>query len=305
MAKRRSKKKKTPGFLSRLVTFVVGLFVEERFAGLRKIVLVVIPFLMLIAGAVWGMAKLEGYVKYVAHDRGIPVEVCFVGEKPAWATDALIEKINASCKIGSDVFLLEESLVKELWANLSQNPWVESISQVRKCYSGKIEIDYKLREPIAVIIRDDVTRYLDAEGVVLDCVAVQKHLIRIDGSYQAVPLPGHKIMQDDVMAALKILSRIAYIDGELQDESERIWTELARIDISNYQGRNDSGKSHINLFTHKNTEIRWGVQIGSEVGNLEAEDKDKLTKLFTCYTIYGTLDISSAGIELRPRLYNN
>ncbi len=302
MAKRKRKKKKAPGIFSRSFGFVVSLFVDERFHGLRKLTIVGVPFALLLVGMVMGMSKLEGYVKGVAAERNIPLQLAFVGEKPNWVTDSLLEQINLSCAVKSDDFLLDDDLVKKAWVSLQSNPWVESVNHVRKCYSGVIEIDYKLREPIAEVVRGNDIRFLDANGVVMDYAPIQRHLIRIEGSYQAVPMPGLAIKQLDVLAALTILDKIKIIDNSLKSSSDRIWSELAYIDISNYEGRVDNSKSHINLFTHKNTEIRWGADINNSTKEYEADQRNKLLKLYCCYRDYGTLDISSAGIELRDHL---
>ncbi len=302
MAKRKRKKKNTPGFLSKLIGFIVALFIGERFTALRKLVMVLVPLAAIGYGVVFGMSIMERYVKNMAMEQAIALEVSFVGEKPYWATDKLIEQVNLSSKISSDDFLLDKNLVKNIWTNLQNNPWVESVTRVRKRYGGIIEIDYKLREPIAEVVRNNEIRYIDAKGVVIDYAPIQKHLVRIEGSYQAIPLPGLTIRQADILAALDILDKIKIIDDSLEKNSDKIWTELAYIDISNFEGRVNNARSHINLFTHKKTEIRWGAAIKKDIENFETEPSVKLLRLYRDYRDYGTLDISSAGIELRDHM---
>ena len=295
MAKRKSrKKKKNPGIFSK----IVGLFVDERFAPLRKMVVVVVPLSIFLVGVVMGMGHLESYVKNVAANRDIKLELVFVGDKPGWATDQLLEKVNLSTGISSDDYLLDDALIKTAWKNLQENPWVASVNLVRKCYSGEIMVDYTLREPVAEIIRGNDIRYIDVNGVVLDYAPVQKHMVKVEGSYQAVPKPGLVIKQEDVCAALDILSKIKLVD-ESMDDADTIWPEISYIDVSNYNGRENPNVSHINLYTHKNTQIRWGAAVGREKAYWEADTPTKLARLYRDYRDYGTLDISSSGIELR------
>ncbi len=296
MAKRKTKKKKKGPSLWRRV---LGVFIDEQFAPLRKMVIVGIPVCLLIAGAVVGMSRLEGYVKNVAAVRDIPLTVSYVGDKPLWATDELIKTINFSTGIKSDDYLLDDELVKRVWDRLQNNCWVAQVNAVRKTYSGQIMVDYSLREPIAELVRGNDIRFIDLEGMVMSYVPIQKHLVRIDGSRQSVPVPGTIVKYEDIKAALEILGKIQLVDKSLSGGTEAIWPELASINVANYGGRENEDSSHINLYTNKSTEIRWGVAVGRENAYWEADFPTKITRLYRDYRDYGTLDINSSGIDLR------
>lgn len=299
MAKRKIKKKKGPSALRR----VWSLLVDESFASLRKIVIIVIPVGLLVAGSVVGMSRLEVYVKNVATSQNIPIKVTFKGEKPLWATDELVKSVNQSCGVRPDAKLLDDDLAKQIWDSLSANSWVSEVKSVRKCYGGEIQVEYSLREPLAVMVSGNETRYIDEHGMVMSYAPVEKHLVRIDGTRQAVPIPGRVVNHEDIKAALDILHKIELVDKSLSGSIESVLPELARINISNFGGRVDPNKSHINLYTIKNTEIRWGAAIQREVEEYEGDFKTKITKLYRDYRDYGTLDSRATGIDLRDPVH--
>ena len=294
MARKKTKKSKTNIFNG-----IKSIFVGAPFVLVRKFLIIFLPSVIVLTGITAGLRYLERYVKDVAVNRKISIELEFVGKKPVWASPELISEINISSGISSDDFLLDDELVKRAYKSVSENPWVASINSVRKCYSGIIQLDYSLREPVAKIIRADNIYFIDSECVVIPYAPVDKHLVCIEGSRQAIPKPGLTIKQADIIAALDILKKIEFVDKNLSSDSDAIWTELSVIDISNFEGRKDSSKSHINMYTHKDTEIRWGAAVGREKAYWEADFTTKLTRLYRDFRDYGTLDINTSGIELR------
>ena len=294
-----ARKKKTKKKNKNVFGGIKAVFTGDNFVLLRKFVFIMVPVFIGIAGVAAGLGYLEGYVKNVASERNINLELEFTGEKPYWASSDLISEINISSGICADDFLLDDDLVKQAYEALSSNPWVMSINTVRKCYSGAIQFDYTLREPVANIAKGNQIYYLDADGVVMPYSPVDKHLVRIEGSYHALPKAGTAVKQTDVLAALEILKNIQEVDNNLSNETDMIWSEFAVIDVSNFEGRKDPNKSHINLYTHKNTEIRWGAAINREISEFEANKKIKLTRLYQTYRYYGTLDINTSGLDLR------
>ena len=295
MARKKTKKKKKSNFM----VYVKSFFVSERFILLRKFVIVIVPLFIMLAAVAAGLGYLEGYVKNVAAGRKINVELEYIGTMPQWASTDLISEINMSSGVNSDDFILDDDLVKNAYNSISKNPWVESIKSIRKCYSGNIQLDYSIREPIARIIRSNSIYFIDSKGVVLPDASINKHLVLIEGNHQAIPKPGMQIKHPDIMAALDILNKIRFVDENLSNNSDIIWTEIAMIDVTNFEGRSNSSESHINLYTHQDTEIRWGAAVGREKAYWEADFTTKLTRLYRDYRDYGTLDINTTGIELR------
>ncbi len=292
--KKKTKKKKNDYFAG-----IKAMFTGTRFLLMRKFLFIFLPSVFVLTGIAVGLGYLEGYVKNVAAERSISIELEFVGEKPTWAPLELISDINLSSGINSDDFLLDDDLVNKAYKSISVNPWVESVNSVRKCYSGIIQFDYSLRCPVAKMIKGDQIYYIDSEGIVIPYAPIDRHLVCIKGSRQALPKPGMQVKQSDILAALDILKKIQFVDNNLTNNSDAIWTELAVIDVSNFEGRNDPSISHINLYTHKDTQIRWGAAVGREKAYWEADFTTKLTRLYRDFRDYGTLDINTSGIELR------
>jgi len=75
--------------------------------------------------------------------------------------------------------------------------------------------------------------------------------------------------------------------------------EIGRIDVSNFNGRDNSRQAHIILYTKDNTEIIWGAELEKWQQHLESTDEEKLAKLYSHYKEYGTLSGDVKFINLR------
>ena len=76
-------------------------------------------------------------------------------------------------------------------------------------------------------------------------------------------------------------------------------SEIDRIDVSNFNGRQDGRKPHIVLYAKDNTEIMWGAAVGKWQQHLESTDEQKLAKLYGYYKDFGTLSGRAKYINLR------
>ena len=133
--------------------------------------------------------------------------------------------------------------------------------------------------------------YVAADLVVLDFVPISKlPIVRIDGLplTARAPLPGDIWQRDDLAAAVDILALLDRRDKLLTPEKPLLY-EIDRINVENYNGRQDSRLAHIMLYTTDNTEIIWGAKIGAWQRYLESPDEDKLAKLYGYYEEYGSL----------------
>lgn len=257
------------------------------------------------AGGVAGMSRLQTYVQQVSGQRDINLRMRLARENmPYWATQEHIQQILLSSGITAEDQLLDESLAPRWAENLRSNPWVRRVRKVHKHYDGMIEFDLELREPVA-LIEDQGSRYMvDAEGVVLPPVRLADgHVVRLAGQPEALPQPGQAITSPALLAGLEVLSYIKSYDDCLP-ASERLWRELALLDVSNFDGRRHSDQPHLKFYTAANTELRWGAALGKEIALYEAPPQRKLETLYRKHRLYGTFDkfMSVELCELRPEV---
>ncbi len=293
--KKKSKPKKSrkgPSLISRIWNAIS----PEHKKGALVVVCKLILLVIISVAVVYGFRYLDGYVNNVVRQRNITLKVVMINP-PHWASEELIENICKAGGIRQDDFLLEKDLTKKWAANLERCPWVKHLRQVRKYYNGLVKIDCDLREPIAMIEQNGRQYYVDTDGVLLNYIDLPEHVIKLRGWRGKLPVPGGNIKSPDLLAGLQVLLMIRQVDEHLAP-SERLWKDLAVLDVANFKGRINRLQSHIKLYTKKNTEIRWGVAVGHERPNLEAPAKYKLASLYRAYKKYGSLDIYD-HVELR------
>jgi len=253
---------------------------------LGQIGILVLAFL----GAGAGLLYLDSYVHQLARQRQVQLSVEF-SNPPAWASDTLIKDICLSSGIRQDDFILDEDLPAQWATNLAQNPWVKQVKQIHRRYDGRVQLDCELRRPIAKVIQSNGTFYLDAEGVVLteaELAAGAGHLVELRGTVAAVGRPGETIGSAALMAGLQVLSEIRRVDQALPPQ-QRLWAELAALDVSNHEGRRDPDRPHLSLYTGNGIELRWGAAVGRSRPYREASWKEKIESLYRAHRQTGTL----------------
>ena len=261
----------------------------EQQAGMGRKAKVVGAVLFLVVLVV-GMRLLEGYVAGVARQRGVRLKVQLLNP-PAWASDRLVRDICLSSGIRRDDFLLDKDLPGQWAANLAVNPWIKQVKKVHRRYDGLVQIECELRRPIAYVEQSDGVFYLDSEGVVLPdatLVGGARHVVKLRGEVAALPGAGETVDSAAVMAGLQVLTLIRQVD-EAMPEDERLWMELAAMDVSNYEGREDLFRPHLALYTRNMTEVRWGAAVGRARPYHEASEKSKLSTLYRAHKHMGTL----------------
>jgi len=249
-----------------------------------------------VVGIVVVFGQMEGYVANIVQQRQVALTV-ELKDPPQWISEQLISEICLSTGINSNDDLLDESLTKQWAAKLSQNPWVKRVKTIHKRFDGRVVLDCEIRRPLAKIQRHHKTVYIDLEGVVLPYSPTYGHLVTLRGHPSPLPRPGQSITAASLIAGIEVLQLILRIDEQMPAQN-RLWQELATIDVSNYQGQRNRAKPHLSLYTHGNTEIRWGAAVGNYLPYYEAPDKFKLTTLYREFKQTGSLD-RYQYIELR------
>ena len=250
----------------------------------------------LIAAAFW---RMERYVLDVAAREQNPLTALMI-DPPRWASDELIHEILLASGIRQDDFLLDEQLTNRLAQNLSRNPWVKRVNCIRKQYGGEITFDCQLRRPIAVLRQGLSLRYIDSEGVILpnaQLVQPYGHVIEISGAVAAPPPPGESITDTSLIAGIQVLAWIRAVDEQLTSD-EQLWSELAVLDVANYNGRVDPQASHLTFYTKNHTEVRWGAAVGRSLPYGEAPAKSKIATLYRKHKLAGSLELFPY-VELR------
>ena len=222
---------------------------------------------------------------------------------PPWVAEPLREKVYAAAKgYGENPILDEDAALSVQRKIAEQVAWLDDvkvrISHGRLCISGR------WRKPVALIKSGPFRFYVDAEQVALDYVPMP-HLtiVEVTGLPPVITVPplGDVWPRNDLAAAIQILVRLNRMDKTLTPDKPLL-SEIGRIDVSNYKGRQNSTEPHIILYSKGDTEIVWGAEIGTWHRHLESTDEEKLAKLYHHYQTYGSLSDGVKFINIRdPR----
>ena len=182
-------------------------------------------------------------------------------------------------------------------------PWLDEVKV--KAAHNILRVEARWRKPIALVKSGSIKFYVDAEQVVLDFIPMPDELpiveIKVLPPITKVPPLGEVLKRNDLAAAVRILDRLDHMDKSETPEKPLL-REIDRIDVSNFNGRQNSRHAHIILYSKDNTQIIWGAEVGKWQQHLESTDQEKLAKLYVYYKDYGTLSGGARYINLRdPR----
>ncbi|MCP4709687.1 MAG: hypothetical protein GY869_13760 [Planctomycetes bacterium] len=299
--KKKSTRKKQPlGFWEK----VTGGEQPEWWEGFKRQLFYGVLVGVWLTVAVLGLNYLEHYVKALPQYNEVSLSVELL-DPPNWTSEDLIDEVCLSAGLRMDDVLLDEELTDRLMANLldqNKSPWIKHVRQVRKQYDGKVIIDCELRRPIAMIHQGTRVCYIDAEGVVLPAAPLEgrdNHIVRVQGIDTKLPREGEPVNSEPLMDGIEVLALIRGTDEKLKRE-ERLWHELAVIDVSNWEGQDNPANPHLMLYTHNNTEIRWGAAVGRSQPYYEATYDAKLSMLYRNHRLQKSLDVYEY-VDLRNR----
>lgn len=236
----------------------------------------------------------ERYVKSAKPAETGPLELV---NAPEWVSGELKAKILAAA--GGKTFRLDEEAAQVVAENLASVAWLNEVKVQTK--HERLLIEAGWRKPLALVKLGLQSFYVDAELVVLDFVPIPNlPIVKIKGLSVTtrVPPPGEVWQSDDLAAAVTILTKLDQMDKSVTPDKPLLY-EIDRIDISNFNGRENSRFPHIILYTKDNTEIIWGAEFGTWQRYLEAKDEEKLAKLYGYYKEYGSLSGGVKYINLR------
>ncbi len=235
-----------------------------------------------------GFAFLDKYMR-----KAVPVSEKFASLElvgvPAWVNDQLEEKVYVAATANGEDLKLDEDAARSVQNNLEREvAWLRNV-KVQTTHDT-IRIEAQWRRPIALVARGLRKFYVDAELVVLDFVPMPNlPIVKVKGLslITKVPQPGTVWQRDDLAAAVAILAWLDQIDKRVTPDKPLLY-EISSIDVSNFEGREDARFPHIVLYA-KDTEIKWGAELGKWQQHFESTDAQKIAKLYYHYKEYGTL----------------
>jgi len=244
---------------------------------LRNAALLAIPAALAI-GFVAAATRVEAHVRDALKARFVP-RIEFVD-----LPDSLVHLAAADLRASVDpppVDWTEEHLCSAIADRVAMVGWVADVRRVRRRSDGRIEIACRYRTPGALIEDNGQYLLLDLEGVRLPGrYSADSSWPVIRGARGKIPAPGERWDGDDLRAGLNLSRLLA---------KEPFRNQLTAVDVSNYRGRIDPRKSHLELATDQaGGRIRWGSAPGFEME--ENSIPQKLELLRANYRTTGRVD---------------
>jgi hypothetical protein len=269
--------------------------------SLRTTLIIIAAVLAVICVLLVGRIGFDFLHKYVKETVAVNERVGSIElvDVPAWVSRRLEEKVYTAAGGGEDL-KLDEDAARSIQNNLVREvAWLDEV-KVQITHES-IRIKALWRKPVALVKQGSRRFYVDAELVVLDPVPIEAlPIVQVrdlsPGSH--APSVGEVWQQDDLAAAVVILELLDRMDKRVTPDKPLLY-EIDAIDVSNFDGRENSRLPHIVLYAKDNTEIVWGAEYDKWQRHFEATDEEKLAKLYSYYQDYGTLLNSAKSINLR------
>jgi hypothetical protein len=289
-ARRKRKKSKT-----KRISFKPGTSKRKKKRQARRVgpslisILKVSAVVCVLAGIVIGLIFLERDSVPASEGTLVPK----LAGVPDWVTDQLKEKVYVAARgDGNDLRLVQQNIAREV-------VWLDEVT-VQTTHNA-LRIEGRWRRPVA-LVKSGLSRfYVDAEQVVLDFVQIP-HLpiVKITGLPLITRTPplGEVWQRDGLAAAIEIIKRLEQMDKLVTPDKPLLY-EIDRVDVSNFNGKENAKHPHIVMYAKDNTLIIWGAEVGKWQRYLESTDEQKLAKLYGYYKEYGTLSGGAKYINLR------
>jgi hypothetical protein len=265
-------------------------------------ILKVLVVVCILCGIVVGLMSLEKYVKQT-----IPVQQgsgeLVLADVPLWVSDELKEKIYTIATAKGVNVALDDEAVSSMQRNIEEMiPWLDEVKV--KAPHNILRVEARWRKPIALVKSGTIKFYVDAEQVVLDYMEMPNlPIVEIKGLPPVAKIPplGEVWQRDDLAAAVMILNQLDHMDRILTPDKPLLF-EIDRIDVSNFNGRQNNRLAHIILYSNDDSQIIWGAEFGQWQRYLEPTDEEKIANLYSYYKDFGSLSGGARYIILRdPR----
>jgi len=263
------------------------------------IALKVLVVVCIFGGIAVGIVYWNGSIKQkaLASPGNVPIELA---AEPAWVNKELEQKLYTAATADGRGLKLDETAARRVQENIETLfGWLADVKV--QTMHNRLAVRGRWRKPLVLVKLGLQRFYVDRELVVLDFVEMPELLI--------VPVKGLAVMpdapnlgqpwrRDDLAAAVELAEMLNKWDRD-KTPDKPLLREIAAIDVSNYNGRENKRFPHIVLYTTDNTEVIWGAELGKWQRHLEATDAEKLAKLYAYYQEYGSLLGDVKYINLR------
>ena len=247
---------------------------------------VCIVMILSLAAMAWGFRWLEDYAWLnIMPKKSQSISLILV-DKPEWVNLELQNRIFTLARSSTPI-VIDEKIAGRIADNLNKMEWMSNVSV--HTLQSSILINAEYRKPEAFISYKDQRYYVDNSLTVLSYVPMPElGILEIKGYHsKSKPVPGSVWRQDDIEAGIRLIKVLSAMD-KARNLSKPLLSEIAYLDVSDYGTRN-ANKSQLSLVAHDGTKILWGAPPGKAKANLEADEAEKLKKLYGFYEQYGTI----------------
>jgi len=236
----------------------------ERFPArsVAKAALVALATMAVGGAAVYGLARLRGYVREAPTHQVSAASLRLV-KGPAWMTPAILAELDVALldpEFPQRFSLLDHGVVERIAAAYETCVWVERVRKIVKHdprvdpTRPPLEVHLKFRRPAAFVRSRGGFCLVDSHGVRLPGVYREPRLgdvewLVISGVESGPPDVGHVWADARVDAGVRVAEAVG---------PRRRQFRLASIDVSNVGGHRDPRETEIALFTANGTRIKWG-----------------------------------------------
>lgn len=277
-----------------------------RFALPDRRVLMAVGVIVVGVALSVGIVLLDRHVKKLPQVRDVVVRLS-LKDQPEWMAASLRDQIlnKVSCRVNAMLqnqqdaaevpAVLHPHLTSEIGRALGDDPWVAQVNKVQVFHDGRVELDCRFREPLAMVSVSDGMRLVDKEAVVLPgtysvAELVGTDLMMICGIQQPPSAAGTPWPGQDLQDALTLLAQI---------DAQAWRDQIQAIDMSNHAGRISPADPQIVLATvHDGSKILWGRPVGKEM-RLENTAQQKIALLNGIYDKYPRIDLGRPYVDVR------
>ncbi|MEN8128402.1 MAG: hypothetical protein ABFR90_11465 [Planctomycetota bacterium] len=296
--KKGRKRKGTPSFMTGL-----------------KITLTIVLLAVLIGGGAVVLIYMDKYVKTAAESE-VPEGFIVFKNPPIWLNQEWKDSIEDI--LGSTTFPLNEGSAYKVSQKLAPVAWFKNVKVQTK--PDHIAVYAEYRRPVGVVGSQKNKVYVGDDMVIMNYIPMTAvPVIEIKGASSKTPEPGQMWFAEDAKVAVELLEQLYKADLYFQQEKERrkndraelssekmpdkpLLNEIESIDVSNFAARKSKSpqKPQIFLNVKGGAKVYWGAPWGQATVHFEADEKDKLTRLYQFFTDHGnTLGGTAKYIELR------
>lgn len=172
---------------------------------------------------------------------------------------------------------------------LSENPWIESVEQIRRMPDGRVTVRARYREPIACVESEDGLRLVDEQAVRLPGLFSMSEVVKsgmpiITGVKSHPAAEGKTWPGDDLAAGLSLVKML---------RAQPYLSQVTAFDVSERDARN---RVRLTLRTRQGM-VRWGLPPGQE-GTIEPTAQVKMAWLNRIHRDKGQIDAGGQVVDV-------